>query len=69
MVLNTIIADSQVFGVTKGATDSFSFADDEDISVGKGLSDSVSMSENFSFALFSNAAMNAAALNVSPFNQ
>ena len=63
-------SDSQAFGFSKTAsTDTFSFADDEDISVGKGLSDSMSMTENFSFALFSNAAMNAAPLNFSPFNQ
>ena len=62
-------ADSQAFGFSKAATDTFSFADDEDIEFGKGVSDSVSMTENFSFALFSNAAMNAAALNVSPFNE
>ena len=63
-------ADSQAFGFSKTAqADTFSFADDEDIEFGKGLSDSVSMTENFSFALFSNAAMNAAQLNLSPFNE
>ena len=62
-------ADSQAFGFSKAATDTFSFADDDSVEVGKGISDSVSITENFSFALFSNAAMNAAALNVSPFNE
>ena len=63
-------ADSQAFGFSKAATDTFSFADAFDsVEVGKGVSDSVSMTENFSFALFSNAAINAAALNVSPFNE
>ena len=63
-------ADSQAFGFSKAATDTFSFVDAFDsVEVGKGVSDSVSMTENFSFALFSNAAMNAAALNVSPFNE
>lgn len=64
-------SDSQAFGFSKTAsTDTFSFADAFDsVGVGKGLSDSVSMTENFSFALFSNAAMNAAQLNLSPFNE
>ena len=63
-------SDSQAFGFSKAATDTFSFADAFDsVEVGKGVSDSVSMTENFSFALFSNAAMNAAQLNLSPFNE
>ena len=63
-------ADSQAFGFSKTLpTDTFSFADDEDFAFGKGLSDSVTVTENFSFALFSNAAMNAAQLNLSPFNE
>ena len=64
-------ADSQAFGFSKTAsTDTFTFADAFDsVEVGKGLSDSVPMTENFSFALFSNAAMNAAQLNLSPFNE
>ena len=63
-------SDSQAFGFSKTATDTFSFADAFDsVGVGKGLSDSVSMTENFSFALFSNAAMNAAQLNSAPFNE
>lgn len=62
-------ADSQAFGFGKGLTDSFSFSDDPDLEVGKGLTDSVTVTESFSFALFSNAAFNAAQLNVSPFNE
>ena len=64
-------SDSQAFGFSKTAsTDTFTFADAFDsVEVGKGLSDSVPMTENFSFALFSNAAMNAAQLNLSPFNE
>ena len=63
-------SDSQAFGFSKTLpTDTFSFADDENLLFGKGLTDSVSMSEDFSFALFSNAAMNAAQLNSFPFNQ
>lgn len=63
-------SDSQAFGFSKTLpTDVFSFADDEDLLFGKGLTDSVSLTENFSFALFSNAAMNAAQLNSYPFNQ
>ena len=62
-------SDVQEFGFGKTATDTFSFADDEEFEVGKGLSDSVTVTENFSFSLFSNAAMNAAPLNVSPFNE
>ena len=63
-------SDSQAFGFSKTLpTDTFSFADDENLLFSKGLTDSVSMSENFSFALFSNAAMNAAQLNLSPFNE
>jgi hypothetical protein len=63
-------ADSQAFGFSKAATDTFSFADAFDsVEVSKGVSDSVSMTENFSYALFSNAAMNAAQLNLSPFNE
>ncbi|MAO23320.1 MAG: hypothetical protein CMJ25_21415 [Phycisphaerae bacterium] len=63
-------SDSQAFGFSKALpTDTFSFSDDEDLLFGKGLTDSVPMSEDFSFALFSNAAMNAAQLNLSPFNE
>ena len=63
-------SDSQAFGFSKTLpTDTFSFADDENLLFGKGLTDSVSMSEDFSFVLFSNAAMNAAQLNSFPFNQ
>ena len=63
-------SDSQAFGFSKTLpTDTFSFSDDEDFAFGKGLTDSVSLTENFSFALFSNAAMNAAQLNSYPFNQ
>ena len=63
-------SDSQAFGFSKTLpTDTFSFSDDEDFAFGKGFSDSVSVTENFSFALFSNAAMNAAQLNLSPFNE
>jgi len=63
-------ADDQALGFGKTASDSFSFSDAIDsFVVGKGITDTVSMTENFSFALFSNAAMNAATLNSAPFNQ
>lgn len=63
-------SEVQAFDFSKTLpTDTFSFSDDEDLLFGKGLSDSVSVTENFSFALFSNAAMNAAQLNLSPFNE
>ena len=63
-------ADDQALGFDKTASDSFSFSDAIDsFVVGKGITDTVSMTENFSFALFSNAAMNAATLNSAPFNQ
>ena len=51
---------SQILSLNE-AIDSFDF--------GKGVTDTVTVSENFSFALFSNAALNAAPLNQSPFNE
>lgn len=63
-------ADAQAFGFDKSASDSLSLSEAIDsFVVGKGATDTVSVTENFSFALFSNAAMNAATLNASPFNQ
>jgi len=63
-------ADDQAFGFGKFATDSFSLSESIDsFVVEKGITDTVSVTENFSFALFSNAAMNAATLNSAPFNQ
>lgn len=63
-------ADAQAFGFDKSASDSLSLSEAIDSFVlAKGVTDTVSVTENFSFALFSNAAMNAATLNSSPFNQ
>ena len=63
-------SDEQAFTFSKTLpTDTFFFADAEEFAFGKGLSDSVSITENFSFALFTDAAMNAAQLNSSPFNE
>ena len=63
-------ADAQAFGFDKSASDSLSLSDAIDSFVfAKGVTDTVSVTENFSFALFSNAAMNAATLNSAPFNQ
>jgi hypothetical protein len=63
-------ADAQAFGFDKSASDSLSLSDAIDSFVfAKGVTDTVSVTENFSFALFTNAAMNAATLNSAPFNQ
>ena len=63
-------ADAQAFGFEKSASDSLSLSEAIDSFVlAKGVTDTVSVTENFSFALFSNAALNAAQLNSSPFNQ
>ena len=63
-------ADAQAFGFDKSASDSLSLSEAIDsFSLAKGVTDTVSVTENFSFALFSNAAMNAATLNSAPFNQ
>jgi len=63
-------SDDQALGFGKTASDSFSFVDAVDLlAVSKGITDTVSVTESFSFALFSNAAMNAATLNSAPFNQ
>ena len=62
-------ADSEAITFAKALADAFAPTDDPDLEVGKGLSDSVTVTENFSFALFSNAALNAAQLNLSPFNE
>ena len=63
-------SDDQALEFGKTSSDSFSFADAVDsLAVSKGITDTVSVTESFSFALFSNAAMNAATLNSAPFNQ
>lgn len=63
-------SDTEAFGVGKVFTDSFSLSEAIDsFDFGKGATDTVTVSENFSFALFSNAALNAAPLNQSPFNE
>ena len=63
-------SDAESFGVEKVFTDSFSLSEAIDsFDFGKGATDTVTVSENFSFALFSNAALNAAPLNQSPFNE
>lgn len=63
-------SDTEAFGVEKVFTDSFSLSEAIDaFDFGKGATDTVTVSENFSFALFSNAALNAAPLNQSPFNE
>ena len=63
-------SDTETFSVGKVFTDSLSLNEAIDsFDFGKGVTDTVTVSENFSFALFSNAALNAAPLNQSPFNE
>ena len=63
-------SDTETFSVGKVFTDSLSLNEAIDsFDFGKGVTDTVTVSENFSFSLFSNAALNAAPLNSSPFNE
>ena len=63
-------ADFPALGFSKQITpDTFTVSDVDAIAFGKNAADSFSFTDNFSYLIFSNAAMNAAQLNSSPFNQ
>jgi hypothetical protein len=63
-------ADFPALGFSKQITpDTFTVSDVDAIAFGKNAADSFSFTDNFSYLIFSNAAMNAAQLNSTPFNE